>query len=117
MLYRGGEHSASVAKTLTRLSWTAGQSEPDGSHRLKVSALASFAGAKRSQLAALTEAEVTAGLRSVVTGVTCLARARSRAPRLALAPIVLVRDRRNGLVPLERGATVHEVDEGGIYSW
>jgi hypothetical protein len=95
----------------------AGQSEPDGSHRLEVSALASFAGAKRSQLAALTEAEVTAGLRGVVTGVTSLARLRSRAPRLALAPIVLVRDRGNALVPLERGVTVHEVDEGGIYSW
>lgn len=117
VLYRGGEHSASVAKTLTRLSWTAGQHEPDGSHRLAVSALASFAGAKRRQLAALTEAEVLAGVRGVVTGVTTLARLRSRAPRLTLAPIVLVRDRDHGPSSLEHGAGIHEVDEGGIYSW
>ena len=117
VLNRGGEHSTLVAKTLTRLSWTAGKYEPDGSHRLKVSALASFAGAKRSQLAALTEAEVTAGLRGVVTGVTCLARLRSRAPRLALAPIVLVRELGNTPSSLEHVAAIHEVDEGGIYSW
>jgi hypothetical protein len=117
VLNRGGEHSASVAKTLTRLAWMAGKHEPDGSHRLEVSALVSFAGAKRRQLAALTEAEVTAGLRGVVTGVTSLARLRSRAPRLALAPIVLVGERGHGPSSLEHGAGIHEVDEGGIYSW
>lgn len=118
VLNRWGEHSATVAKTLTRLSRTAGKSERDGSHRLEVSALVSFAGAKRNQLAALTEAEVLAGVRGVVTGVTTLARLRSRAPRLALAPIVLVRERGHGPSSLlEHGAAIHEVDEGGIYSW
>jgi hypothetical protein len=113
---RGGEQSASGARTLARLYWKAGQFEPDGSHRLEVSTLASFAGAKRGQLAALTEAEVTAGLRGVVTGVTCLAWLRPL-PRLALTPIVLVRDRGNSPASLEHGAGIHEVDEGGIYSW
>jgi hypothetical protein len=116
--YRGGEPSATVVRALSRLSSrTTGQSEPDGSQRLEVSALASFAGAKRSQWAVLTEAEVLAGVRGVVTGVTCLANPRPSAPRLALAPIVLIRDQAPHLAFSKRATAKQEVDVGGIYSW
>jgi hypothetical protein len=126
VLHVGGELSSSVTKSLTRLSWTVGQIERDGGNRPEVPRLASFAGAKRSQLAVLTEAAVTAGLREEVTGVTCLASVRPVSPRLAAAPIVLARSQgfspgrvaRSEWVELAHG---HEVglleDEGGIYSW
>lgn len=116
--YRGGEPSATVVKALTRSSIrTAGQSELDGSQRLEVSALASFAGAKRSQWAALTEAGALAGMRGVVTGVTCLASLRPGTPRLALAPIGLIRGQARRLTLVEDHPAKPEVDAGGIYSW
>ncbi len=126
VLHVGGGLNAPVTKTLARPSWTAGQFERDGGNRLEVPRLASFAGAKRTWLAVLTEAGVTDGLREVVTGVTCLASVRPVSPRLAVAPIVLARD--PGFSP---GHTAHGgprvsarahdagmgMDEGGIYSW
>lgn len=126
VLHVGGEINAAVTKTLGRLSWMAGQSERDGGNRLEVPRLASFAGAKRTQLAVLTEAEVMAGLRQVVTGVTCLAAVRPLSPRLTAAPIVLARGQ--GFTPgrASRSEPVEAmplydadvgVDEGGIYSW
>jgi len=108
------------------LSSTAGPSERDGGHRLAVPRLASFAGANRTQLAVLTEAGVTDGLREVVTGVTCLASVRPMSPRLTLAPIVLARDQdfspgRTARGELLEPAYSHDldlgVDVGGIYSW
>lgn len=126
VLHVGGEQNAPVMKTLVRLSPTAGLSERDGGNRLTVPRLASFAGAKRSQLAVLTEAEVMAGLRRVVTGVTCLAAVRPLSPRLAAAPIVLARDAGFSAGRASRSEPVgfvpHPVadawvDEGGIYSW
>jgi hypothetical protein len=126
VLHVGGKPDASVTKTLGRLSWRAGQTERDGGNRLEVPRLASFAGAKRTQLAVLTEAAVMAELRRVVTGVTCLAAVRPLSPRLAAAPIVLARgegfsagrasrSEPVGFVP-HHGADVWG-DEGGIYSW
>ncbi|QRK12040.1 hypothetical protein JQX13_19535 [Archangium violaceum] len=115
-----------MTKTLARLTCTAGQSERDGGNRLEVPLLASFAGAKRTQLAVLTEAAVMAELRQVVTGVTCLASVRPLSPRLAVAPIVLARGQdfspgrahRHGWVESAHRHDFDEVvDEGGIYSW
>lgn len=126
VLHVGGEQNAPVMKTLVRLSPTAGQSERDGGNRLAVPRLASFAGANRTQLAVLTEAGVTDGLREVVTGVTCLASVRPLSPRLAVAPIVLARDQDFSPGRPTRGALMlpaygHDldmgVDVGGIYSW
>lgn len=124
VLHVGGGQNAPVMKTLARLSSTAGQSERDGGNRLAVPRLASFAGANRAQLAVLTEAGLTDGLREVVTGVTCLASVRPMSPRLAVAPIVLARDQDFGPGRTARGARMepaysHDlgVDVGGIYSW
>ncbi|PTL79826.1 hypothetical protein [Vitiosangium sp. GDMCC 1.1324] len=127
VLHVGGELHAAVTKTLARLSWTAGQFERDGGNRLEVPRLVTFAGAKRSQLAVLTEAAVTAELREAVTGVTCLASVRPTSPRLAAAPIVLARGQEfspgratswHELVESAHSHDVHSmVDEGGIYSW
>jgi hypothetical protein len=123
VLHVGGEQNAPVMKALARLSSTAGQSERDGGNRLVVPQLASFAGANRIQLAVLTEAGVTDGLREVVTGVTCLASVRPMSPRLAVAPIVLAREQdfspaRGGLMdPAFRHDLDLGVDLGGIYSW
>jgi hypothetical protein len=126
VLHVGGDQNAPVMKTLARLSKAAGQFERDGGNRLAVPRLASFAGANRTQLAVLTEAGVTNGLREVVTGVTCLASVRPMSPRLAVAPIVLVRDEESRPGRTARGellkpAYVQEleqsVDVGGIYSW
>lgn len=115
VLHVGGEQNAPVMKTLVRLSPTAGLSERDGGNRLTVPRLASFAGAKRSQLAVLTEAGVTDGLHEVVTGVTCLAVVRPLSPRLAVAPIVL--DRARDFEPSYGHDLDLGVDVGGIYSW
>jgi len=126
VMHVGVEQNAPVMRTLARLSSTAGQSERDGGNRLTIPRLASFAGAKRTQLAVLTEAGVTDGLREVVTGVTCLASVRPMSPRLAVAPIVLVREQDFSPGPTARGARMasafsHDVDlgvdVGGIYSW
>jgi hypothetical protein len=115
VLHVGGEQNAPVMKTLVRLSPMAGRSERDGGHRLTVPRLASFAGAKRSQLAVLTEAGVTDGLREAVTGVTCLAAVRPLSPRLAVAPIVLAREQ--DFEPAYARDLDLGVDVGGIYSW
>jgi hypothetical protein len=126
VLHVGGEQSASVVRPLVRLPYRAGQYERDGGNRLEVPPLASFAGAKRTQWAVLTEAAVLAGLREVVTGVTCLASVRPMSPRLTVAPIVLARGggfspgrgSRSGLMESAHGHDVDAVvDEGGIYSW
>jgi len=126
VLHVGGEPNAPVTRRLTRLSWKAGQPERDGGHPLDVPRLASFAGANRARLAVLTEAAVTAGLREVLTGVKCLASVRSMSPRLAVAPIALVRGQDSGpgrglpspwLVPAHLADAEAGVDEGGIYSW
>ncbi len=126
VLHVGGEQSASVVRPLARPSYMAGQFERDGGNRLEVPPLASFAGAKRTQWAVLTEAKVLAGLREVVTGVTCLASVRPMSPRLTVAPIVLARGggfspgrvSRSGLVESAHSHDVDAVeDEGGIYSW
>jgi hypothetical protein len=123
VLHVGGEQNAPVMKALARLSSTTGQSERDGGNRLVVPRLASFAGANRTQLAVLTEAGVTDGLREVVTGVTCLASVRPMSPRLAVAPIVLAREQdvRPAHGGLMDAAFRHDVDLGvdlgGIYSW
>ena len=110
---RGGPQGAGVTRSLTRLSWTAG--EHDGSQRQDVATLVHFAGAKRSEWEALLEAEVTAGLRGAVTGVTCLAGLRPAQPRSMRTPIVLISTEQHG--PRAPGAAAPEVDEGGIYSW
>ncbi|HYO65848.1 MAG TPA: hypothetical protein VEU33_07185 [Archangium sp.] len=115
VLHGGGKQNAPVMKTLVRLSPTAGQSERDGGNRLTVPRLASFAGAKRSQLAVLTEAGVTDGLRETVTGVTCLAAVRPLSPRLAVAPIVLTREQ--DFEPSYGHDLDLGMDVGGIYSW
>lgn len=126
VLHVGGSPDAAVTKTLGRQSWMAGQSERDGGNRLEVPRLACFAGAKRTQLAVLTEAAVMAELRRVVTGVTCLAAVRPLSPRLAAAPIVLAREqgfspgrasRSEPMPPLPYHEVGLGVDEGGIYSW
>lgn len=108
-----GLNGAAVTRSLTRLSWTAG--EHDGSSRQDVATLVRFAGAKRSEWEALLEAEVTVGLRGAVTGVTCLAWLRPSASRSLRTPVVLVRAEQHG--PRAPGAAASEVDEGGIYSW
>lgn len=113
---RGGEQGGAVTKTLARLSYLAGHSERDGGLRPEASRLASLAGANRAQLAVLTEAEVTAGLREGVTGVTCLASVRPVAPRLTAAPIVLARGPGSSAVQA-RDVDTQRGDEGGIYSW
>ncbi|HYO60006.1 hypothetical protein [Archangium sp.] len=119
VLHMGGELNASVTKT--RLSWMAGQSARDRGNRL-----ASFAGANRAHLAVLTRAAVTAGLREVVTGVTCLASVRPLSPRLTVARLVLDRDPGFSPVRTIHGELVKPahgddidvgMDEGGIYSW
>lgn len=126
VLHMGGEQNARVTKTLARPASMAGQPERDGGTRLVVPRLASFAGANRTQLAVLTEAGVTDGLREVVTGVTCLASVRPLSPRLTVAPIVLDRDQDHVPGRTARGAwgkqtPSHDpdmgVDVGGIYSW
>ena len=129
VLQVGGEQNTTVAKPVTQLSWMAGQSKRDGGNRLEGPRLASFAGAKRTQLAVLMEAAATAGLREVVTGVTCLASVRPVAPRLAAtpsAPIVLARVRDISPARVAQSGWMgstdgHDadlgVDEGGIYSW
>ncbi|MCY1073704.1 hypothetical protein [Archangium lansingense] len=126
VLHVGGEQNAPVMKTLARPSKAVGQFERDGGNRLVVPRLASFAGANRTQLAVLSEAGVTDGLREVVTGVTYLASVRPMSPRLAVAPIVLVREQdfspgRTARGELMEPARSHDldlgVDVGGIYSW
>ncbi|MGZ3458535.1 MAG: hypothetical protein ACXU86_08520 [Archangium sp.] len=124
VLHVGGELNAPVTRRLTRLSWKAGQPERDGGHPLEVPQLASFARANRARLAVLTEAAVTAGLREVLTGVKCLASVRPMSPRLAVAPIALVRGQDFGpglpspwLEPAHLPDADAGVDEGGIYSW
>ena len=111
-----GSEQVSVARTLARLSWTTGPNEHGGSHQLEVSRLKVFAGAKHRQLAVLTEAAVTAGLREVVTGVTCLASLRPSSPRLTVASTVLARASKTGGTQ-KRNHGGDGVDEGGIYSW
>jgi hypothetical protein len=121
VLHMGGEPSASVARPLTLLSRQAGREE---GHRLVVPHLASFAGAKRAELESLLRAEATAGLRELLTRVTCLASVRPVSARLTVARLVLAQ----GFSPgrSSRGALVESaprrdvdlmVDEGGIYSW
>ncbi len=88
--------------------------------------MAYFAGAKRTQLAVLMEARVTAALREALTGVTCLASVRPLSPHLTSASLVLAGGwgfspgRRSRNQPME-SAHNHDldevVDEGGIYSW
>jgi len=79
VLHTGTELHASVAHCVVRPSWMAGRHERDGGSRITVPELAVFAGAKRAQFLALGEAEVTAGLREVVSGETCLASLRPQA--------------------------------------
>ena len=112
---RGGGQQASVTRTLARLSWMTGSCEHGGSAPLEVSWLEALAGAKRHQQAALSVAEVTAGLRETVTGVTCLASFRPAAPRLTVASTVLARAPEPGAE--KKISRVWEQDEGGIYSW
>jgi hypothetical protein len=126
VLHVGGEPSASVTRKLVRLSRTAGQSEQEGGNTVEVPPVAYFAGAKRTQLAVLMRAEVTAALREALTGVTCLASVRPVSSRLTAASLVLAGGR--GFSPGRRprnqpmeSAHSHDldevVDEGGIYSW
>ena len=126
ILHVEGTEGAAVTRTVAWPSWKAGPIERDGSHRPHISRLASLAGASRAQLAVLTEAGVTAGLREWVTGVTCLASVRPMAPRLTAAPIVLARSPGASVLhclPTEGGGVARAprlealVDEGGIYSW
>jgi hypothetical protein len=122
----GGELDASVTRNLFRLSKTGGKSEQEGGNTVEVPRVAYFAGAKRTQLAVLMQAGVTADLREALTGVTCLASVRPQSPRLASASLVLAGGR--GFSPGRRprnqpmeSAHSHDldevVDEGGIYSW
>ena len=127
VLHTDTELHASATQCVVRPSWTAGRHERDGGSRITVPELAVFAGAKRAQFLALGEAAVTAGLREVVSGETCLASLRPQASlRLAATPIVLAA--RRGFSPGRgrhsqpeeslHGHSVDEVaDEGGIYSW
>ncbi len=127
VLHTETELHASVTRCVVRPSWTAGRHERDGGSRITVPALAIFAGAKRAQLLALSEADVTSGLRGVVSGETCLASLRPQASlRLAMTPIVLAarqgfspgRARHSQPVQPLHGHSLDEVvDEGGIYSW
>jgi hypothetical protein len=126
VLHVGGEQGASVTRKLVRLSRTAGQSKQEGGSAVEVPRVAYFAGAKRTQLAVLMEAEVTAALREALTGVTCLASVRPQSPRLTDAALVLAGGRgfspgrRLWSQPMESEHS-HDldevVDEGGIYSW
>ncbi|HEX8434125.1 MAG TPA: hypothetical protein VF697_03440, partial [Archangium sp.] len=125
ILHAGGEPDASVTRNLVRLSRTAGQSGQEGGSTVEVPRVAYFAGAKRAQLAVLTQSGVTAALREALTGVTCLASVRPVSPRLAEASLVLAGGwsfspgRRTGN-PAPESAHSHDldevVDEGGIYS-
>jgi hypothetical protein len=125
VLHTDSEPHTSETQCVVRLSWTAGRHERDGGSRITVPELAVFAGAKRAQFLALGEAAVTAGLREVVSGETCLASLRPQAAlRLATTPIVLAARRGFSSGRGQRSPSVESrdgldevVDEGGIYSW
>ncbi len=109
-----GEPSMSAARPLTRLFWR------EEGHPLEAPHLASFAGEKRTELATLVQAEATAGLRELFTGVTCLASVRPVSPRLKAAPLVFAQGCSPGST--SRSARVESdhdlmMEEGGIYSW
>lgn len=126
LLHLEAVEGAEVTKCQTWSSWMVGSIERDGGLRPDVCRLVSLAGASRAQLAVLTKAAVTAGLREQVTGVTFLASVRTLSPRLTEASIARATGPRPGVIhslSKERGGVTRvlrleaRVDEGGIYSW